>query len=74
MPQTWHRGWSSLFSFFFSEEEYDEEEEEYEEEVQTNPDEYEIFFLCPQPVSEIQGEFFYWSRPKSSKYGTGPTQ
>ena len=45
----------SLFFFFSSDEEYEEEEEEeeYEEEVQTNPDEYEILFFCPQPVSEI---------------------
>ena len=45
----------SLFFYFSSDEEYEEEEEEeeYEEEVQTNPDEYEILFFCPQPVSEI---------------------
>ena len=26
------------------------------------------------PVPNIQGVSFYWSRPKSSKYRTGPTQ
>ena len=50
----------SLF-FFFSDEEYEEEEEEeeYEEEVQTNPDEYEIFSPpIPQaPPISLQARF-----------------
>lgn len=63
----WHRGWSSLFSFSFSEEEYDEEEEEeeYEEEVQTNPDEYDIFFsnhhsLYIRSISNFLPHKIYW--------------
>ena len=43
---TWTQRLIQSLFFVFSEEEYEEEEEEeeYEEEVQTNPDEYEIFF------------------------------
>ena len=46
MPHTWTQRLILSLFFFFSDEEYEEEEEEeeYEEEVQTNPDEYEIFF------------------------------
>ena len=58
-----------LVSFLvsFSEEEYDEEEEEeeYEEEVQTNPDEYDIFFsnhhsLYIRSISNFLPHKIYW--------------
>ena len=35
---------------------------------------YQLVPRNPQYFSLIQGDFFNWSRPKSSKYGTGPTQ
>ena len=55
------------FLLSFSEEEYDEEEEEeeYEEEVQTNPDEYDIFFsnhhsLYIRSISNFLPHKIYW--------------